>query len=78
MKIKSIDVTVGIYDTEATITRHRNGTVSIRAPYIKWVDNTGHLAFERIYLSGDTANLADRVFSDAPPISYGEFVADYL
>jgi hypothetical protein len=72
--LKNLNVQVGIYDTQATITRHRNGTVTIRAPYIKWVNNTGYLAFEKLIFCGDMADRAKRVFTDESDLSYGEFI----
>lgn len=87
--LKTIDVTVGIYDTEATITRHRNGKVTIKAPFVKWDQlGTGTLAFTRIQLDLVDAEMADAVFSENPPIvtaygdiynlSYGEFISHFI
>ncbi len=86
--IKSLDVQVGVYGTQATITRHRDGQVTIKAPFIKWVNSTGSLAFETIKLSNPAASLASEVFSDSPPmidngygdiypLGYAEFISEY-
>lgn len=45
---KTIDIKCGIYDTEYTLTEHRDGSISVKAPYIKWVNNTGNLAFQTV------------------------------
>ena len=44
--MKNIYVTCGIYNTKYTLTEHRDGSVSIKAPYIRWdSNNTGILSF---------------------------------
>ena len=75
--LKSIDLTVGIYNSEATITRHKNGDVTIRSPFVKWENNNGYLAFENIKLTGKPAKIAsENIFIDQPVMSYGEFIED--
>jgi len=60
---KSINIKVGIYDSQATITRHRNGSVTIRKPFIKWVNNTGWLSFDKLHIpAGDDAIHAVEIF----------------
>ena len=39
-----IDVRCGIYDSEYTI-RDYGDKITVKAPYIKWVDNSGNLDF---------------------------------
>ena len=48
---KTIDTTVGIYDTQYTLINHRDGSISVKCPYVKWVGNTGCLAFEVIKIT---------------------------
>ncbi len=74
-KLKYINIKVGIYDSQATITRHKSGRVTIRSPFVKWTDNTGTLAFENIKLAGNNAKIAGEIFSDSPPES--DYCADY-
>ena len=85
--LNTIDLQIGIYDTQATIIRHRNGDVTIAAPWIKWTQDNGSLAFKKIHLSGAEANRASAVFSDNPPIvkgdpeyplGYSEFINNYI
>jgi hypothetical protein len=46
---KTLDTTCGIYFTEYTLTRHRNGSCTVKAPFLKWSDtNSGALAFRKI------------------------------
>lgn len=47
---KTINARCGIYNTEYTLTRHRDGTGTIRAPYIKWVGGNGSLAFANYHI----------------------------
>lgn len=61
--MKTISITVGIYDTTYRATFHRNGDITVRAPYVKWTGDTGSLAFKRITLSGDDAVAAKQFFS---------------
>lgn len=42
---KVIDITCGVYQTEYRLIAHRDGSFSVKSPYVKWVGNTGHLAF---------------------------------
>ena len=75
--LKRIDLTVGIYNSQATITRHKNGDITIRSPFVKWANNTGVLAFENIKLTGKPAKIAsEKVFIYDPVMSYGEFIED--
>jgi len=43
--MKTINTTCGIYNTEYRLINHRDGSISVKAPYIKWIGNTGSLAF---------------------------------
>lgn len=47
----SIDVAVGIWDTAYTLTRHRDGTGTVRVPWIHWHRNEGTLAFRKHHIS---------------------------
>ncbi len=55
--IETVDTICGIYNTEYTLTRHRDGSCTVRAPYIKWRDQSGSLGFRKITIkprnSGD-------------------------
>jgi hypothetical protein len=44
--MKTIDTQCGIYNTEYTLIKHRDGSISVKTPYIKWVNNSGSLAFK--------------------------------
>ena len=50
---KSIDVTCGIYNTEYRLIQHKDGTISVKAPYVKWTDNSGSLSFRTVKISKD-------------------------
>lgn len=62
--MKNLDCTCGIYDTEYTLTSHRDGSVTVRIPYIKWTNNTGILEFRREKYSGNAAALIKKCFKD--------------
>jgi hypothetical protein len=47
-KMAIITTTCGIYETEYTLINHRDGSISVKAPYIKWINNNGSLAFKTI------------------------------
>jgi hypothetical protein len=52
---KTLDTTCGIYATEYTLTRHRDGSCTVKAPYVSWRDNTGALRFKRTWVSAAQA-----------------------
>lgn len=63
--MKTIDTTCGIYDTEYTLIAHRNGSITVKAPYIKWVNNTGNLAFHKAFFpSGPLADKIKQAFAN--------------
>lgn len=63
--MKNIAVKCGIYDTAYTLTAHRDGTVTVKAPYIKWLNNTGNLAFQRVtFKAGQIADAIKKAFAD--------------
>jgi len=45
---KTLDITCGIYSAEYTLTKHRDGGCTVKAPYIKWQDGVGVLAFKNV------------------------------
>lgn len=47
-KSRKIDINCGIYNTEYSLTRHRDGSCTVKAPYINWHDNSGVLAYKKI------------------------------
>lgn len=51
MARKTITCTVGIYDTAYELTEHRDGSVTVRAPYVHWRNNSGILSFSRRHIS---------------------------
>ena len=42
---KVIHCQVGIYDTQYELTTHKDGSVTVRAPNIKWRGNAGNLTY---------------------------------
>lgn len=54
-----LDCTCGIYSTDYRLTCHRDGTVTVRVPTIKWRNNTGTLAhtLEHVSLQQDVLRI---------------------
>lgn len=46
--MKTYDTICGIYNTEYRLISHRDGSYTVKAPYIKWVGNSGSLAFKMV------------------------------
>lgn len=59
---KTLDTTCGIYNTEYTLTKHRDGTRTVRAPHIKWEGNSGCLAHRNVKASAEHADFIDACF----------------
>lgn len=76
----TIDITCGIYDTSAQVVFHRDGTATVRAPYIKWVNHSGNLAFKKVKISkaAHVAILKDIIGDNQPAMSYGELISNYI
>jgi len=51
MTRKSISVKVGIYDTAYKLIEHRDGSVTVMAPWIRWVGSSGNLDFAHITIT---------------------------
>lgn len=70
-------MTVGIYDSEATITRHRDRSVTLRVTYVKWAGSTGTLDFEKMHFAATDERawtLSYAVFTDSPTALLAEFL----
>jgi hypothetical protein len=62
---RAINCQVGIYDTSYKLTCHRDKSVTVRAPFIRWTKNSGALAFDRVKIkSVARANFVKRFFED--------------
>jgi hypothetical protein len=48
---KWIDCTCGIYNTEYQLMEHRDGSVSVKVPTIKWQNNSGNLGFDTCHVT---------------------------
>ncbi|UOF76751.1 hypothetical protein [Caudoviricetes sp.] len=49
--MQTINTKCGIYATEYTLIRHRDGSISVKTPYIKWKNNNGMLAFRNVKIT---------------------------
>lgn len=57
--MKTINITCGIYETEYSLTAHRDGSITVKAPYIKWINNNGSLDFSNYHFSA--GSLAEKI-----------------
>ena len=71
--MKTLDTTCGIYNTEYKLIAHKNGTYSVKSPYIKWVNNSGSLAFKTVKINKFKDFIVD-AFDGETEISVGEIV----
>jgi hypothetical protein len=61
--MRTINVQCGIFNTAYRATYHRDGAITVRAPYVNRRGNSGNLAFELTKVSGTRAT-AVRWFFD--------------
>lgn len=60
--MNTISAQVGIYITAYLATFHRDGSITVRAPYIKWTGNNGCLAFRKVTVEGQEADAVREFF----------------
>jgi len=77
-KLATIDCTTGIYETEYTL-YDDNDQMVVKAPYIKWKNNTGILAFEKVVV-GDKERPYVKAMFDAYELvdDDGHTLDDYI
>jgi hypothetical protein len=63
---RSIDCQVGIFNGQYRLeTIHRDGSLTVSAPYVKWVDNSGSYATRRIMVpAGRRAKAVKECFAN--------------
>jgi|APLak6261659701_1056019.scaffolds.fasta_scaffold00028_14 hypothetical protein len=61
--MKTIETTCGIYNTKYLLINHKDGSISIKSPFIKWINNTGVLAFKNVKIK-DFVEQAKKCFED--------------
>ena len=66
----AIDQEVGIWNTTATIVRHKNGDTTLRFGFVWWENNSGSLAFKKVRLTGATSLRCRSVFDGTATDSY--------
>lgn len=73
---KTIDTTVGIYKTQYTLINHRDGSISVKCPYVKWNGSTGCLAFKAVKITNFIQATKD-CFADYEnsPLSMSEIIS---
>lgn len=61
---RTINATVGIYDTQYRAVFHKNGHVTVKVPFIEWKNNTGFLIFRTFRVSGNMAENVKKFFNN--------------
>jgi len=60
---RTIACQTGIYQTDFRLTMHKDGSVTVRVPYIHWENNSGSLRHENIKVkAGRNAEEVKRFF----------------
>ncbi|MEI8248221.1 MAG: hypothetical protein WCI51_20460 [Lentisphaerota bacterium] len=62
--MKTIDCKVGIFDTEYQLKEHKDGSVTVIRPFVRWRNNSGSLDFTKIKEAGKNAEIIKRFFKD--------------
>lgn len=58
-----LDVTIGVYQTQYTLTRHKDGGVTVREPCMGGADMNGELSFRKIKVpAGKRADTIKAIF----------------
>ena len=66
----ALDQEVGIWNTTATIVRHKNGDTTLRFGFVRWENNSGSLAFKKVRLTGKESRYCREVFDGTATDSY--------
>jgi len=61
---KTINCKCGIYDTQYRLIEHRDGSLSVKDPYIKWEGLTGVLKFRVVSVPEKAKILVNRFFEE--------------
>lgn len=79
MKNKKIYVKVGIYDAQYELREHKDGRVTVKVPYVKWVGNNGSLSHEIVIVDQLFVNKVKSFFESGELCNdSGESLDDYL
>jgi hypothetical protein len=73
--MKTVPTKCGIYDSHYTLIRHRDGRVSVKAPYVKWYKGVGSLAFRIVPIFAHSGILLDIFNGAEPSLSVHEIVS---
>lgn len=74
-----LQVNVGIFYSCYTLIKHRNGTVTVKVPYIKWINNNGNLAFTNYHITNkDRADSIKKFFENGTLCIGHSILEDFL
>ena len=48
---RNLAIQCGVYNTHYNLVIHRDSSLTVKRPFIKWIDNTGSLDFESICIT---------------------------
>jgi hypothetical protein len=72
--MKTIDTVCGIYNTEYTLINHKDGSISVKTPFIKWTNNSGTLVFKKIKITKFIEQAKDCFNDDDGEMSISEIL----
>ena len=77
MKVKYADIHVGIWDTAMEL-RYGRTRVTLVLPYVRWTENNGSLAIEKIKLKVDDHIVLSKLFDiyESNPLPLREYLAE--
>ena len=76
---RTIDCQTGIYHTRFTLTCHRDGSVTVRYPFIRWVGNSGSLDFTKTKIkAGKRAKMVKHFFEIGELVDENQYVLENI
>lgn len=48
--MNKISTQCGIWETSYRLIKHKNGSISVKAPFVRWKNNNGSLAFRNVLI----------------------------
>lgn len=79
-KTMYINCKVGIYDTSYKMSENKDGSITVKIPFIKWTNNTGRLEFDERKISDiKTIRAIKKYFENDELVDdYGMLLEDYI
>lgn len=74
--MKTIETKCGIYETKYRLIRHHDGSISIKTPYIRWINNSGSLAFRIVKINKFAEQALDNFAGGTVDMTVGEIIQE--